>query len=432
VLAKHATHIYMTGPKLTMIDSTHFTYFFLSNTPFLLPLGETKFRASLVIGSESATVLDVISKADDFSASRIFEDFPEVKHGIYNQQTILFHQCWTVRSSPELILAIACAHRATDPRDVVYGLLNLLQPGHGIVPDYRHPVRYVYIDWAVRAMSEAGSFKLLGYIADLRTLALLRSNGNWEDQLDLPSWVPDLSNAYGGRAPSMVLNAINTSSKTTVHAHTKGDHPFSVEVTNSGALKVYTRCWTTIKTIFLLNKKEDDDIKKVKDLLAFCFDYLKDADRRVSPIGIPPLRVLMALMQRGHQETELEPEARPHVSAGAFVKFIVDLSGLGEYLGDILNSYKHIHVDLSGLGKSVEDMLNSYKRRVEEIVPKLGLSLGDDFPDSYRKVLFPNVDIQNVMGWSSIGDLLNDTRVRRECSVFMLRMLQRLRSPMRL
>jgi hypothetical protein len=42
--------------------------------------------------------------------------------------------------------AASLCRRATDPQDLVYGLINIIPPSHGIEPDYLKSVRDVYIN----------------------------------------------------------------------------------------------------------------------------------------------------------------------------------------------------------------------------------------------------------------------------------------------
>jgi len=46
---------------------------------------------------------------------------------------------------PDFILRFAKDKEASDPRDLVYGLSNLLSLNHGIEPDYSLSVRDVYL-----------------------------------------------------------------------------------------------------------------------------------------------------------------------------------------------------------------------------------------------------------------------------------------------
>ena len=73
--------------------------------------------------------------------------------------------------------AFSFGRTATDPRGLVYGLLNLFPPDHGIEPDYRRSVRDVYIDWAIRAIRSTGNLQLLifGGGGGTRKRRLLRS-----------------------------------------------------------------------------------------------------------------------------------------------------------------------------------------------------------------------------------------------------------------
>ncbi|KAK5653286.1 hypothetical protein OQA88_9185 [Cercophora sp. LCS_1] len=78
-------------------------------------------------------------------------------------------------------------HRATDPRDKVYGLLALVRNWHGgvpLVPDHTKPVEQVYTDVVVKILRDRRSADLLCRPPDLEEDKRLEG---------LPSWVPDFS-----------------------------------------------------------------------------------------------------------------------------------------------------------------------------------------------------------------------------------------------
>jgi len=62
--------------------------------------------------------------------------------------------------------AASLSRIATEPCDHVYGLLNLLPPGHGIDLVYRLPVRDVYIDWTIRAIKKTAASSWLPSLAE--------------------------------------------------------------------------------------------------------------------------------------------------------------------------------------------------------------------------------------------------------------------------
>jgi len=72
--------------------------------------------------------------------------------------------------------------------------------------------------------------------------------------------------------------------------------------------------------------------------------------------------------------------------------------------------------------KPTEDMDQHGRQQFKEIFTKLGLNLGDDFPDTYRQILFALLDIKTLMGWSCFEDVLQDSRVHDISSVVHIAM----------
>jgi len=80
------------------------------------------------------------------------------------------------------ILLGTSALQATDPRDHVYGLFDVMEASAEIVPDYSRSVGFVYCQW---------TRWLAASIGDLRILAEAGIGASREDAYGLPSWVPD-------------------------------------------------------------------------------------------------------------------------------------------------------------------------------------------------------------------------------------------------
>lgn len=84
------------------------------------------------------------------------------------------------------------SHAATDPRDKVFALLGLAEPGPGTVPfeaDYSLPVEMVYMACASYVMRGRTGLQLLSMVEDKAERKLS----------GLPSWVPDLTAAARAR-----------------------------------------------------------------------------------------------------------------------------------------------------------------------------------------------------------------------------------------
>jgi hypothetical protein len=180
------------------------------------------------------------------------------------------YQMQRLRPTLLFVLDMACTHLMTEPRDAVYGLLNLLPSGHDIIPNYQLPVRDVYMDWAVRAMDEDGSFNSL---AQVGYLDMNRSNGYRKD-FDLSSWVPDVSNVAGPLSITHQQYVAQRSDEEEVaspNKYSNRNRPFTIEVTDSRALTVYVLLWTTIRFVAELPYLRYHTNGQFDALLAFCF-----------------------------------------------------------------------------------------------------------------------------------------------------------------
>jgi hypothetical protein len=80
------------------------------------------------------------------------------------------------------VLMVSRGSKATDPRDMVYAVLGMADPErHSLVPDYRSPMREIYIEATKAALPADRHLQLLGACQNPNRL-----NG-------LPSWVPNLT-----------------------------------------------------------------------------------------------------------------------------------------------------------------------------------------------------------------------------------------------
>lgn len=274
----------------------------------------------------------------------------------------------------------------------------------------------MYMDWAARAMKEDGSFKLLAHIGNL---GMKRSNGSGED-FDLPSWVPDLSNVAG--SPSIALQqyiAQKSSEKgvASPDSYSNKNHPFypfTIEVTGSGALTVCARLRTTIHFVTELPNLRYDTNEQFDALLAFCFRTLED---QASSSAIPPLQALVRLHlpDQFSDIAQRKPDIGLHALAAGFVQWLI-----------IRYIDRNSTLDLTEVNRKVkptENMDQQERQQFEEVVTKLGLTLGNDFPDAYGQILFPEVDIKTLMGWSRLEDILQDSRGHDVPSVVHVAML---------
>ncbi|OTB05523.1 hypothetical protein M426DRAFT_10566 [Hypoxylon sp. CI-4A] len=102
------------------------------------------------------------------------------------------HFC--MRNLTEIVCLMATTARASDPRDMVYGVLGLAPCDHDIEPDYKKSVRDVYLEAVGR-----------DEIRDINMPSLLSLSGRGlqvENEHHLPSWLPDFTKVCRNRTAS--------------------------------------------------------------------------------------------------------------------------------------------------------------------------------------------------------------------------------------
>lgn len=88
------------------------------------------------------------------------------------------------------ILFLSKQRQCTDPRDVVYGILSLVEfPGLTIIPDYRKSTSVVYTETTRVLIEEQGNLNFLC----IKNNDTNKRPYEWLKQGHIPSWVPDYS-----------------------------------------------------------------------------------------------------------------------------------------------------------------------------------------------------------------------------------------------
>ena len=331
------------------------------------------------------------------------------------KDTISFevYQWWVLQKlqrgeqTPSLmfVLNTAFGHDTTEPLDAVYGLLNLLPPDHGIVPDYQRSVRDVYIDWAVRTMRESGNLNLLTW--------------NWSKKrsgpdFGLPSWVPDLFNSK-----SRIEMRDSDWERAKGAQNTRGDlsssesSPFQIDISHNGALKLRARRRATIRSV--TDMPEEGFLEGQKGfhpLLHFCFSYLRErAAGRGHPASLPPLQVLIRLLLPGlfHKLSAEEPEKGVHKLAGAFIQWLVFRCMKANQKALPLERGSWVGEFFANLDKLTSEGMENLRN----LISTLGLSLGNNFPEAYQRAVISDVDVTQIMRWSQLMDVFQDPEVQR-------------------
>lgn len=281
-----------------------------------------------------------------------------------------------VTPSLMFVLLVANTRSATDPRDVVYGLLHLI-PGHGIVPDYRRAVWEVYAEWASQAMLEQGNLELLAYVT-------AKEEHRPHVELDLPSWVPDICNYKGYRG---VVDWVRRG-KGVEDTGGGADGNFAVELSQNGrVLGVEGRRGDTVMKVTQFRPILESHGEWRSDMVRFCIDYLaaQRASGRAYPTGIPPLQALLRLVMQPRLDA-LSPAEYPkgvHRVAVDFIDWLL-VGFEGMFPGD--------HPD--------------NKETFETTAMLLGPRWFEDFPEAYAEAVFPGVDVRELMGWNELRDAL--------------------------
>lgn len=286
------------------------------------------------------------------------------------------------RPSLMFVLQVSGTRQSTDPRDAVYGLLNVI-PDHGIVPDYAKPVAEVYVDWAVKTMLAQGNMDLVSYAAP---------GGEQEEDvtdLDLPSWVPDLHNKKGHMNVAWW-----------VYKEKKNDGTFSANVVDGRILKVQGRLFDRVSNVTHFRYHSDSKKNREQhpldqdwrlDIIRFSFNYLsaQRQARKKYPTGIPPLQALVRLVFHSQiLGSSLDQESRElHDLACQLITFLLFNFCITPGMGDRL----------------------PFDEAYGFAAFMLGFSVGDgDFARDYQRVVFPGIDVGESYGWTSLSDVTSE------------------------
>ena len=130
------------------------------------------------VGTSAAVLLAQISRPTDYHSGPRQRD----KAGVCASAVQLYFH--TSKSTLLEDLETFRNRKATDPRDLIYGLLGLhddLSGGHRLEPDYRKTTSEVYVDVVIKAASDDDG---------LRFLSSVQHEDSFRQLADFPSWVP--------------------------------------------------------------------------------------------------------------------------------------------------------------------------------------------------------------------------------------------------
>ncbi|KAL1843991.1 hypothetical protein VTJ49DRAFT_6395 [Mycothermus thermophilus] len=303
------------------------------------------------------------------------------------------------------ILYISGTRASTDPRDAVYGLLHLIEDDddtNPIIPDYRRPVREVYIDWALRTIRQRRDLEVLRYAG--RGLPPNRSKkyGNpGKTDLNLPSWVPDL---YNYKADRKVDWSLHLSCSDPTHCwEGKGSVSPAISVTPEGFLVTPARRRATIATVRQAPRLRDQEPDWFGwHMVQFCFDYLASRRGQEYPTdGMPPLQALVRLVLGKLictlRRAEADPATGKEVHRLAF-----------GFIWWMMRTFQSISIDERLCKVETGNLDEDNTDPLKVAASNFGLGWDETFPSTYSAALFPNADVATLMGWGSLPEAVLD------------------------
>jgi hypothetical protein len=297
------------------------------------------------------------------------------------------------------ILYVAHTRACTDPRDAVYGLMQLIHHQQSskngernnktIVPDYADSISSVYMTWALRTLKQRMDLELLIYAGRPDNTPPIWKAASSKDEKGpgLPSWVPDLftlDNNYFTQYRA--IDHLSASEKGQATS-------FIVGVTRAGYyLQLRARLRAVIASATQLCPDPNWPTQQLLEIAAkFCGEYLRSHPGPYPAGKIPPLQALMRLIMNRQlsrlDPAELDPATGESLHKLAFAFAVI-----------IRMEYeKVLRAEAETAGSVNEDELSSTAASV------LGLDLdGEDYAADYAKAMFPGVDVRSLMGWEHV------------------------------
>jgi len=258
------------------------------------------------------------------------------------------------KTSFKTSLLFDTSHQATDPRDQVFALNELM--GKAFVPDYHKSTSQIYTEWAEAYVREHGDLRLLWHCGGCTP--------------DLPSWVPDWafrrSNATRTERSGMEYSGL-------FHADLNLSCP-NPEPRSKGKLSAHGYTYDIVRTI---SKQGGIASAEDKDrLIKLCHKFVSQSRNVKDGQGITPLQLLLRTLL-----WDVDPlvprwariDAQSPINyrwALAFLKLV----------------------------------LSSEESELETQVSKLGLQRGEQFAASFSESFFPNLDRLSNEAFSSMWD----------------------------
>lgn len=242
-------------------------------------------------------------------------------------------------------------HQATNPRDQVYALNELM--GKAFIPDYRKPTNEVYTEWA-----EA-------YIKTHRDLRLL-----WHccgSNPDLPSWVPDWSNQSSNNT------RFGMEYRDIFHAD-KGMGCAKPEIRSKGKLSAHGYTYDVVETIAKQNGIATDQDKE--GMIRLCYKFRSQNRNIMDGQGIAPLQLLLRTLL-----WDIDPLVprwvRMNIQSPTNFRWVLAFLKL---------------------------MISSEEMELDQQVRKLGLQRGDRFAASISETFFPNLSPLSMDTFNTMWD----------------------------
>ncbi|KAI7778187.1 hypothetical protein LA080_002534 [Diaporthe eres] len=195
--------------------------------------------------------------------------------------------------SPGTLLSLAQSCKATDPRDMVYGLRSLLNLNLDV--DYDKTVREVYLDWHAEALEHCrvqGKPETCGISQAGRGISSENPRG-------IPSWMPDLAILH---KRGFVHQEHGGAAKLGIGGRFQLTGAEGQQYSEDGVLSVYGVECNRVSRTSLAMVDQDHPIEGLKEL---AIDYVLEMKTRNHPTGLRPLQVLFYTTHQGN-----DPETR--------------------------------------------------------------------------------------------------------------------------
>lgn len=259
-------------------------------------------------------------------------------------------------SVPERVAFFADRYRATDPRDMVYGLRSVLHMKLDV--DYTKTVRQVYLEWHAESMEY---FRVWGRIEECGIGHAGRAISK-DNPHDLPSWLPDLATLNEWRFVWQGTNDDMLGPGGRFELPVDEGQRYS----DDGVLSVfgvaYDRVCRTSSVMMDVMSESRDQYEALKELAV---DYILELKTRDHPTGRRPLEVLFYTVHQGTDPDTREKFA-PTLDPTSLSARVFRLFVLLHQTTDSTHDWSHVDLEAAG---GIQAYLDSRFRDTADVDP---------------------------------------------------------------